>query len=77
MPKTPAKKLDKIREANQTKLEQMLIDMLEEIHVYKVVFLNEKGERVEKVFESPYLARKFVNKINHSKRCQLISAPLV
>ena len=44
--------------------------------MYKVIFLNEKGVRVEKSFDSPFLARKFVNKINHSKRCRLVSAPI-
>lgn len=44
--------------------------------MYKVVFLNEKGIRITKEFQSPYLAEKFVNKIKHSKRCRLISAPL-
>lgn len=44
--------------------------------MYTVVFLNERGVRVTKKFDSPYLARIFVNKINHSKRCQLVSAPL-
>lgn len=44
--------------------------------MYKVVFLNEKGVRVEKVFDSPWTARKFVNKIKYSKRCRLVSAPL-
>ncbi len=41
-----------------------------------VVFLNERGERVEEEFDSEYLCRKFVNKIRHSKRCRLVSAPL-
>lgn len=44
--------------------------------MYKVIFLNERGDRVTKTFDSPYICRQFVNKINHSKRCQLISAPL-
>lgn len=42
----------------------------------KVVFLNEKGARVEKEFDSEYLCRKFVNKLRHSKHCQLVSFPL-
>ena len=44
--------------------------------MYKVTFLNEKGVLVEKAFSSPYLAKKFVNKVQHSKRCRLVSAPL-
>lgn len=30
-----------------------------------VVFLNERGERVEEEFDREYLCRKFVNKIRH------------
>lgn len=41
-----------------------------------VVFINERGTRVEKTFDSAYLCRKFVNKLNHSKRCVLVSYPL-
>lgn len=40
-----------------------------------VVFINERGNRVEKRFDSPYLCRKFVNKLKHSKRCVLVSYP--
>lgn len=40
-----------------------------------VVFINERGTRVEKIFDSAYLCRKFVNKLKHSKRCVLVSYP--
>lgn len=40
-----------------------------------VVFINERGNRVEKQFDSPYLCRKFVIKLKHSKRCVLVSYP--
>lgn len=40
-----------------------------------VVFLNERGERCVKEFDSEYLCRKFVNKLRFSKRCRLISYP--
>lgn len=40
---------------------------------YRVVFLNEKGIRLVRGFDSVYLARQFVNKIRHSKRCTLVS----
>jgi len=40
--------------------------------VYAVTFINEKGDRVEKRFDSPYLCRKFANRVRHSKRCKLI-----
>ena len=41
----------------------------------KVIFLNEKGERITREFDSEYLCRKFVNKLRFSKRCRLISYP--
>lgn len=40
-----------------------------------VVFINERNVRIEKRFDSPYLCRKFVNKLKHSKRCKLVSFP--
>ena len=40
-----------------------------------VVFLNERGQRVRKEFDSEFLCRKFVNKLKHSKRCRLLSYP--
>lgn len=43
--------------------------------MYKVVFINERGERVEKDFDSPYLCRKFVNKLKHSTKCKLVFSP--
>lgn len=44
--------------------------------MFRVVFLvKESGAVVEKIFDSPYLCRKFVNKLRHSKRCRLISYP--
>lgn len=33
------------------------------------------GQIIERVFDSPYECRLFVNKLKHSKRCQLISWP--
>lgn len=44
--------------------------------MYRVVFYNPKGELVTKVFESPYIAKKFARKIEHSKTCTLVSSPL-
>lgn len=41
----------------------------------EVVFLNERGVRCVRVFDSEYLCRKFVNKLRYSKRCRLISYP--
>ena len=43
--------------------------------MYMVVFRNERGEKVEKVFDSYYLCRKFINKLRHSKKCRLIFTP--
>lgn len=43
----------------------------------EVIFLVVKsGERVSRVFTSEYECRIFVNKLRHSKKCQLISYPL-
>lgn len=41
----------------------------------RVVFINERGTRVEKTFDSVYLCRKFVIKLKHSKKCTLVSYP--
>ena len=44
----------------------------------EVVFLvNETGERVTKLFDSPYHCRLFVNKLKHSKRLSLVSYPIL
>lgn len=44
---------------------------------YKVTYIvNESGVRITKGFESPYLARKFVLKLKHSKKCTLVSYPI-
>lgn len=44
--------------------------------MYEVVFINERGQRVTKRFNSPYQARLFANKLKYSKRCKLVFAPL-
>jgi len=39
-----------------------------------VIFMDRKtGARVEKRFESPYIGRKFLNKVKRSKKLQLLS----
>lgn len=44
---------------------------------YKVTFLvNKTNQKLERSFDSPYMAREFVRKLKHSKRCRLLSAPL-
>lgn len=44
---------------------------------YKVIFLvNATKTRVTRKFSSPYLARKFVNKLRYSKRCTLLAYPV-
>lgn len=41
---------------------------------YNVTFIvKSSSEVLTKSFDSPYLARQFVNKLKHSKRCSLIS----
>ena len=40
---------------------------------FSVTFLNEKGVRLTKKFDSPYLAREFERKIRYSKKCQFAS----
>ena len=43
---------------------------------FKVTFLvNASNTRLTKSFESPYFARKFVNKLRHSKSCTLLAYP--
>lgn len=43
---------------------------------YKVTFLvNASRVKLTRSFDSPYLARKFVNKLKHSRRCTLLSHP--
>lgn len=45
--------------------------------MYDVTFyVVESGQTVTKRFDSPYLARKFVNKLKHSKKCRLLAYPI-
>lgn len=47
-----------------------------EPYYYNVRFIiKDTGAKLVKSFESPYNARKFVNKLRHSNRCVLISYP--
>ena len=44
---------------------------------YEVTYMvKETGVVLTKVFHSEYLARKFVNRVVHGKRCVLVSCPL-
>lgn len=43
---------------------------------YEVKFLNAEGVALVRYFDSPYLARKFINKVKRSKKLTLISYPL-
>lgn len=46
--------------------------------MFKVVYrVLSTGVDVTKTFASPYLCRKFVNRLKHSKKCSLISYPIV
>lgn len=38
-----------------------------------VVFLNEKGQRLVRAFDSPFFAEEFIRKLRHSKKCTLVS----
>lgn len=42
--------------------------------VYRVL---STGVKATKTFDSPYLCRKLVNRLKHSKKCSLISYPIV
>ena len=42
---------------------------------YIVKFMNESHKVLERGFMTIPEARKFVNKLNHSKKCTLISCP--
>lgn len=44
--------------------------------MYKVSFLNKDKVSVTKIFDSPYKARLFINKLKRSKTCVLISYPV-
>lgn len=45
--------------------------------MYRVEFLNERGQVVEKRFDSAYECRTFVNKLRHSKKCKLLFVPSI
>ena len=43
--------------------------------MYRVEFLNERGQVVKKWFDSAYECRLFINKLLHSKKCKLLYIP--
>lgn len=43
--------------------------------MWEVVFINQKGERVSKFFDSIIQCRKFVYKLQHSKKLLLCRYP--
>lgn len=44
---------------------------------YDVTYIvNATGAKLKRSFESEYMARKFVNKLRHSRKCTLVSCPL-
>ena len=50
---------------------------LSEPGLYSVEYIVHKtNKRLVQRFSSPYLARKFVNRLRHSKKCTLISYPI-
>ena len=42
--------------------------------VYRII---KNGVVIRKRYDSPFLCRKLVNKLKHSKTCQLISYPIL
>ena len=44
--------------------------------MYTVVFLNESGVKVARRFDSEFYAKKFVERLNHSKKCRVLSCPI-
>ena len=45
-------------------------------YYYNVTFIvRATGEALTKSFDSEYMARQFVNKLRHSKKCALVSYP--
>lgn len=46
-------------------------------YYYEVTYIvNAIGVRLTRSFESEYLARKFVNKLRHSRKCTLVAYPV-
>lgn len=44
---------------------------------YRVVFMvNQSKTVITRYFDSPYKCKIFVNKLNYSKKCTLISCPV-
>jgi len=43
--------------------------------MYTVWFINDRGDTVRKVFDSPYKARIFAEKLRRSKTCRLLVSP--
>ena len=41
---------------------------------YKVTFIiNKSGDKLTRAFDSEYQMKKFINKLRHSRKCQLVS----
>ena len=38
-----------------------------------VTFANKDGVRLTRYFKSPYLARKFINKLRFSRKCKVVA----
>lgn len=41
--------------------------------MYEIILMNENGKTFKKEFNSPYLFKKFLDKVKHSKKLKLIS----
>ena len=45
--------------------------------MFKVIYrIRESGVTITKVFESPYLCKRTVEKLKRSRKCELISYPI-
>ena len=50
---------------------------MKEVKCMSVTYIVKKtGRVIKKEFDSEFLCRKFVNKIKHSKVCELVSYPV-
>ena len=57
-------------------METKYIEEVPNVGAFDVVFISkDSGRKLVRNFDSPYLAKKFVDKLRYSKRCILVSYP--
>lgn len=57
-------------------METKYIEEVSYIGDFDVVFIaKDSGRKLIRVFDSPFMARDFVNKLKRSKKCILVSYP--